>query len=448
MSLQRRLTPHVVKFLTGEGHLRRRRRLLEWRRRLRRQPHQARFYFRIDDPYSLLLAQVLPAFAEHYGIRIVPRVMLYLNTDLYPAPEQLNELAPRDVQALARLHGLEFPEHWTLPDHDSSLAATRCLLQHEGDERFWSLAHALGQALWSHDQERLNELLASHGQQPEDRARLALEARRDQFLQDGHYLTATVHYQGEWYWSIERLDHLASRLEKLGLGGGERPRDYGIAKRARLERPADDRTGQEPQPAQEHQPAQGRPPLILYFSFRSPYSYIALQRAYALADHYGVTLELRPILPMVMRGLTVPRAKQLYIVTDTAREARLHGVPFGKMCDPVGNGVERCMALWPFAEKEGRLREWLLAAGRGIWSRGQDPATDAGLRSMAEAAGLDWNRARRWLDDDQWRERAEVHRQALLEAGCWGVPTFQVGETAIWGQDRFALIEELLRQGH
>lgn len=430
MSLKRRLTPYAARLLTSAGLLRRQRRWREWRRRLGRRPHEATFHFRLDDPYSLLLAQVLPAFARHYGVRLTPRVMLYLNTDLYPATDMLRELAPGDAAALARFHGLAFPEQWTLPDHDTTLAATRCLLQHEGDERFWSLAHALGQALWSNDQERLNELLASHGQQAEDRARLALEARRDQFLSDGHYLTATVHYQGEWYWSIERLDHLATRLEALGLGDGARPMNYGAAKYARLDKSADD--------------VAENTPLTLYFSFRSPYSWIALERAWALADHYGATLDIRPVLPMVMRGLTVPRAKRFYIVADTAREARLHGVPFGKICDPLGLGVERCMALWPFAEKEGRLREWLLAAGRGIWSQGRDPATDAGLRKMAESAGLDWNRARRWLDDNQWRERAEANRQAMLATGSWGVPTFQVGDTAFWGQDRFALVEQAL----
>ncbi|MEO1901616.1 MAG: DsbA family protein [Alcanivorax sp.] len=428
MSLQRRLMPYLARLLTSPGRERWRRRLLEARRRLRRRPHEATFYFRLDDPYSLLMAQALPAFGEHFGLRITPRVMLYLDGNLYPDPDRLRALAPRDAAALAELHGLTFPEHATPPDPALSLAATRCLLKHEGDERFWSLAHALGQALWSGDQERLTALARDHGQQPEDQARLALEARRDQFLGDGHYLTGTLHYQGEWYWSLERLDHLARRLEALGLGGGPWPLDYGAAKRARLDRP--------------------RPPegtrLAFYFSFRSPYSYLALERAFALADHYGVTLEVRPVLPMVMRGLTVPRAKRLYIVTDAAREARLHGVPFGKICDPVGVGVERCMALWPFAEKEGRLREWLLSAARGIWSQGVDVAGDAGLAKLARDAGLDWNRARRWLGDDQWRQRAEANRQAMLDAGSWGVPTFQTGDALVWGQDRFALVERAL----
>jgi len=119
-------------------------------------------------------------------------------------------------------------------------------------------------------------------------------------------------------------------------------------------------------------------------------------------------------------------------------------VPFGKVCDPVGAGVERCMAIWPFAEKEGRLREWLRAAATGIWSQGINAASDNGLKFLVENAGLDWNRARRWLDDDDWREQAEANRNAMMAAGSWGVPSFMTQDDMTWGQDRFAIIEQRL----
>ncbi|MGB1466389.1 MAG: DsbA family protein [Alcanivorax nanhaiticus] len=429
MSLKHKLMPLFAGLITSEGLQALRRRLAEWRRVLRRQPHAATFYFRIDDPYSVLMAQVLPRFARHFGIQITPRVMLYLDQQMYPAADMLSELAPRDAAQLANLHGLDFPANWQLPQREVSLAATRCLLRHEKDERFWSLAAALADALWRNDHGKLEALLSEHGQMPADQAQLALEARRDQFLRDGHYLTGTLLYQGEWYWSVERLDHLGHRLNALGLGSQDWPLPYGRAKRAQLSHSAPRLKGK---------------PLVLFFSFRSPYSYIALSRAYALADHYGLNLKIRPVLPMVMRGLSVPKEKRFYILKDAAREARLHQVPFGRVCDPVGPGVERCMALWPFAEKEGRLREWLRAAATGIWSKGINAASDSGLKFLVETAGLDWNRARRWLDDDSWRDRAEDNRNAMMTAGSWGVPSFMTQDDMVWGQDRFAIIERSL----
>ena len=53
MSIKHKLMPHFARLITSEGLQQWRRRLLEWRRKLKRQPHQATFYFRIDDPYSV-----------------------------------------------------------------------------------------------------------------------------------------------------------------------------------------------------------------------------------------------------------------------------------------------------------------------------------------------------------------------------------------------------------
>ena len=163
MSLKHKLMPLVARLITSEGLQQCRRRLLEWRRTLKRQPHQATFYFRIDDPYSVLMAQVMPRFAQHFGITVTPRVMLYLDQQMYPAADMLAELAPRDAVKLADLHGLDFPKDWQLPPREVSLAATRCLLKHEGDERFWSLAAALADALWRDDHDKLEALPTEHG---------------------------------------------------------------------------------------------------------------------------------------------------------------------------------------------------------------------------------------------------------------------------------------------
>ena len=48
---------------------------------------------------------------------------------------------------------------------------------------------------------------------------------------------------------------------------------------------------------------------------------------------------MRPVLPMVMRGLPVTRKKGSYIFKDVAREARANGVSFGNFYDPIGKPV-------------------------------------------------------------------------------------------------------------
>ena len=404
--------------------------MFEAGRAIRGGKHVVTFYFRIDDPYSWLLVQVLPEFEQHFGVKIQPRTMLYLDESLYPAVDALRELAPMDCTRLAKLHGLQFPDEWVNPDNKTCMQASQILLRHENSDMYFSLATQLSEAVWQNKLEKVELLLHRYGAEASDKAELELQARRDHFLKDGHYLTATLHYAGEWYWGIDRLDHLSERLVDLGLGNGVVPTQYGIAKNAELLRRNSEEFASQN--------------LEMFFSFRSPYSYIALARAYRLVDHYGLDLILRPILPMVMRGLSVPNAKKFYILKDAAREAALQNVPFGFVCDPVGIGVERCMALWPFAEKEGRTREYFIAAGRCIWSQGVDVSSDAGLAQVCKEAGLDWDRARCWLDDNRWRERAEKNRIDMMARGSWGVPTFSIKQQTVWGQDRFAIIESLL----
>lgn len=432
MSIKNSLLPHIARIITSPRTVALKRRVRETGRAMHGGKHVITFYFRIDDPYSWLLAQVLPDIERHFGAVIKPRTMLYIDENLYPAADALRQLAPLDCARLAVLHGLQFPKNWSQPDSKACVQASQILLQHENSDKYFSLAGQLAEALWQGKPEKVEFLLRRYDAETSDKAAMQLQARRDHFLKDGHYLTATLHYAGEWYWGIDRLDHLCERLAHLGLGAGVAPRQYGIAKRPRLHHSSD---------------AVAARDLEMFFSFRSPYSYIALARAYRLADHYKLNLILRPVLPMVMRGLSVPNAKKFYILKDAAREAALQNVPFGFVCDPVGSGVERCMALWPFAEKEGREREYFIAAGRCIWSQGIDVSSDAGLSQVCKEAGLDWNRARRWFDDNGWRDRAEQNRVDMMARGSWGVPTFSINQQTVWGQDRFAIIESLLLSG-
>jgi 2-hydroxychromene-2-carboxylate isomerase len=148
---------------------------------------------------------------------------------------------------------------------------------------------------------------------------------------------------------------------------------------------------------------------------------------------------------MLMRGLPVPKRKAMYILGDVAREARRLGVPFGNWADPLGPGVERWMAIFPYAERERNVVEYLRATFGGVWTEAIDAATDEGLRTMVERAGLDWTEAEAMLGNESWREMAARNQADLNAAGLWGVPSFVVGPYATWGQDRLWIVEAKLK---
>ncbi len=300
---------------------------------------------------------------------------------------------------------------------------------------FANTAPRVGSALWCGDSATLDALARELGVADASEVRDRLEAGNRLRARRGHYLGGMFLYGGEWYWGVDRLEHLERRLESLG------------ARRAGAE------TGAiAPRPALLTRPAAAARSthlrLEFYPSLRSPYTYIAMERTYALARRHPIELVLRPVLPMVMRGLPVPRAKQLYIVLDTKREAEAAGVSFGRVCDPVGRPVERVFSLFPWARERGRAAELLFSFARAAFAEGVDTGSDAGVRFVVERAGLAWNDALPRLDGDGWRAELEANRVAMFELGLWGVPSFALRDASgvalysTWGQDRIWRVEQ------
>lgn len=182
-----------------------------------------------------------------------------------------------------------------------------------------------------------------------------------------------------------------------------------------------------------------------YFSFRSPYSYLAAPRAFALADDHDAEVRYRGVIPMAMRGHTVPRAKQLHTLRDAKREAVRLGLPFGPVHDPIGDGAMRCLLAAEHARDRGCERAFVLSASRGIWAEAVDVATDRGLRLVVQRAGLDWTECRTALEDPGLRARVDGCTAALAALGQWGVPVLDVGGEPFWGQDRIEDVTRLLR---
>ncbi|MEA2272991.1 MAG: hypothetical protein QOI98_1699 [Solirubrobacteraceae bacterium] len=183
-----------------------------------------------------------------------------------------------------------------------------------------------------------------------------------------------------------------------------------------------------------------------FFSFRSPYSYLAAPRAFALEEQFDVDVVFRGVMPMAMRGQSVPVAKRLHTLRDTKREADRLGMPFGRVHDPIGDGALRCLLVSEHALDVGRVREFVLEASRAIWSQAADVARDDALRPICERAGVDWEGCAAALEDPVMRARVDANTQRLLDFGHWGVPVFALGDELFWGQDRIEDVELALQE--
>ena len=244
------------------------------------------------------------------------------------------------------------------------------------------------------------------------------------------------HYEGEWYWGVDRLYHLENRLADLGARRG------GVEELIA------------PRPAIETGPHRddGSMTLEFYPSLRSPYTSIIFDETVELARKTGVRLAVRPVLPMVMRGVPATRQKGVYIVTDTARESRTLGLSWGRFYDPIGEPVRRCYSLYPWACEHGRGNELLSAFLKAAFFDRINTNNDRGLRTVVENAGLPWEEARKRIGDRDWEEIVEENRLAMYGFGSWGVPSYHLIDEngspmlALWGQDRLWLFSREIQR--
>ncbi len=425
MTLTRKLRAGLLRMLLSRRGNRLLRALREGRRRVLRRPHTVSAFLQLDDPYSYLLAHFLGDLASRFDIDLRLYLAEARGGPFQPEPALLAEYALADCRRLARELQIPFLDKGGTPPVEFRLDMLEAVAARVGDDNFdEELLRALS-VFWRGDAEAAARISVVEGKRGTAAAVIEAATRLRHKL--GHYNSAMLHYAGEWYWGVDRLHYLVARLQQLGVA-----RDP----RAGPALPALQQAMHVGLPAARPEAAQSLPPLELFYSLRSPYSYLALPRACALADAFGLELGIRPVLPMIMRGMQVPGAKQIYILKDAAREAARHGMPFGRVCDPAGAGVERCLAVFLLAQRRGVGREFLLIAGAAIWSRGTDLASDRGLRALATESGLPWEQVQAALTSDDWRAAVAENRDSLMASGCWGVPTLRLGDFAVWGQDR------------
>jgi len=203
----------------------------------------------------------------------------------------------------------------------------------------------------------------------------------------------------------------------------------------------------------------------VFWSFRSPYSYLATRRYVALTKKYDLDINLRVVYPLAIREPEFFEKNHPnwlgYTFKDIFRVAQFMDIPMARP-DPdpiVQDTTTRVISPdQPYIFKLSRTGQAASRRGKGlafadevsrlIWGGQTGWDKDEHLANAATRAGLDIAEleAEAEAEADQLDAEISENQNALETAGHWGVPTLAYDGEPFFGQDRIDLAVWRMKQ--
>jgi 2-hydroxychromene-2-carboxylate isomerase len=392
---------------------------------------QAEVYLSLNDPHSFMLVQMLSRLAKNYQIDF--KVLFIWGTlpGVTINPKLYRQWAIKDANLIAQQYQLvKITEKPSL-----ALLAT-------GQQTWQLLVNNIENAeqvfinTWGNQYtEHFQTSTPTINHQVKNQMRLQAK---------GHYAPANIFFAGVWFVGVDRLYHFENMLQKFdlmdnvstGLTSNIQPEARDISSIISNE-VTDIKTTNTTTAKSE--------PLVIYISLRSPYSYLGFVQAISLAERNQIELVIKPILPLLMRGASIPIVKQKYIYLDAIREAKKLGIEFNGFVDPLGSGVINAYRLFSWAQQQGKATEYILACFRAIYVDGIDLSNAKNIDDLMKNLALDIEAANAYQQEHDWQQWVDTNQIDLTKLDLWGAPCFSYGECCYWGQDRIPLLEEEIK---
>lgn len=194
--------------------------------------------------------------------------------------------------------------------------------------------------------------------------------------------------------------------------------------------------------------------MEVYWSFRSPYSYLATPQLRDIGERYDVAVNLRVVFPIAVRApelLFNPQNanRTRYILVDWTRRAEFLGIPHAwPSPDPIVQDMQtmeiareqpyiyRLSSLGVEAQRRGRGIDFAAEVSSVIWGGTPDWHQGDHLARAAGRAGLDLASMEEAIDGGDHLQEVEQNQAALDAAGGWGVPSMVFEGELFFGQDR------------
>jgi 2-hydroxychromene-2-carboxylate isomerase len=185
-----------------------------------------------------------------------------------------------------------------------------------------------------------------------------------------------------------------------------------------------------------------------YFSFRSPYSWLAA-RYIGKRTHLpeseieyipfwepdAVSLELLQVRGGEWLYTPMSKAKHLYILEDVKRLVTRAGCSITWPVD-VEPWWDLPHLAWLAARRVGKEREFFWAVYRARWEEGKDICCRSVIRQLARDCRLDPEMLAAAPEDPSIREEGTEALYRCYRDSVFGVPFFILGRERFWGVDR------------
>ena len=206
--------------------------------------------------------------------------------------------------------------------------------------------------------------------------------------------------------------------------------------------------------------------IDLYFSYRSPYSFLILPRMLELKEKYEIDINFKVVYPLAIRKPEFFDKKGLpYFLAlslDANKKARRLGMSFTTKLKPdpiMQNTVTGKIAkdqpyifdichLGQMAQIKGIGIEFAFEVSSLIFGGIENWNSDENLSSAAQKVGLDLIQLRESVSvhEDKIIEQIKQNQVDQLNAGHHGVPLTVIGDKYFFGQDQFEKIMETLKE--
>ena len=380
----------------------------DWIRRIQRRPHQVIVWIRLNDPYSYLLIQALPRFLEHFSVQLIVKILPFQE------PSHTFSHDVRDAWYLAQFHQLHFHDFQS-PSEENCFVASQLLLanRHLPTADFLFLAKQVLSCLWEHQSHKLSTLVLRFRQLAASTTQHKMLGALREFQRHGQVKSAQLYYQGEWYWGLDDLSDLGDRLTAIGLNqllhqfqlnsdSIYQDNDYLINDWEQL---ATIRT-------QKYS-------LDYFFRFDDPLSYIYLTPLIALAEHYQLKLQLKPILNHAVSPIEWHTQLHRY-----ARLAEKYRLAFGEVCLPNEQGINICCALFHYGQQHGNADKITQALLTAIWAEGKDVTHLPHLQALLKASHCDIPQLKKYLKSVQSSPQIERYTVEWAALEVYESPSF------------------------